>query len=196
MSSLFSKLCPFLRPEVMYGDTPLDISCFTTFISVQQYLTLCPPSHWIDRFMLISPLLAPAHSLINPPERNPGHDSQNDQASWIIIHFYFLWHPSRSFMTLFMSGQSSLVKMKERCVLRCWCHPRLLSSDVTSHRVVLIFDQQQIKTAAASEFNSSLSGCVINLSLSRQGLRGNRIFKILKGVKLIDDKRCLMLHLK
>ena len=41
--SLFSKLCPFLHAEVMYGDTPLDISCFTTFISVQQYLTLCPP---------------------------------------------------------------------------------------------------------------------------------------------------------
>ena len=134
MSSLFSKLCPFLRPEVMYGDTPLDISCFTTFISVQQYLTLCPPSHWIDRFMLISPLLAPAHSLINPPERNPGHDSQNDQASWIIIHIYFLWNPSRSFMTLFMSGQSSFSEDERKVcfavlvspsaiVLRCYKSP-------------------------------------------------------------------------
>lgn len=96
-----------------------------------------------------------------------------------------------------MTGQSwvASVKMKERCVLRCWCHPRLLSSDVTSHPVVLIFDQQQIKTAAVSEFNSSSYRGVYQFDfVTRQGLRGNRIFKILKGVKLIDDKRCLMLN--
>ena len=100
MSSLFSKLCPFLHAWVMYGDTPLDISCFTTFISVQ-YLTLCPPSLTWDW---------PIHADFSIISASPLTDQFSSREILDTIlkmtrhhassFSHFLRHPSHSFMGL------------------------------------------------------------------------------------------------
>ena len=79
----------------------------------------------IDRFMLISPWLAPAHhwsslqreildTILKMTPDNMNH------------------HSVKTSFTILQLG-SIRWRLQVRCVLRCWCHPPPLSSEITSH---------------------------------------------------------------
>ena len=65
-------------------------------------------------------------------------------------------------------------------VTLCYCHLMLQVTVSCSS----LTNNKSKQRQHLLQLNSSFLGVCITLTLSRQGLRGNRIFKILKGVKI------------
>ena len=191
MSSLFSKLCPFLHAWVMYGDTPLDISCFTTFISVQ-YLTLCPPPsltwdwpiHADFSIISASPLTDQFSSreiLDTILKMTRHHASSFSHFLRHLLHTV-LWDSLYRALGQ-LRDEDERYKKGVFCgvgVTLCYCHLMLQVTVSCSS----LTNNKSKQRQHLLQLNSSFLGVCNTLTLSRQGLRGNRIFKILKGVKI------------